>query len=205
MVLKNKLDKMTKSWLVILLAFLPFFHLLFSFFTNNLTADPIRTITIRTGWYALVFLFLTLVISPITLITKQKFQVNLRKIFGLMTFFYAFLHFLNFAWYDFGLNPDLILNELTTKPFIILGALALLDLLVLFIISFDPIKKKLGKIWFTLQKTLYFTSVIILTHFYLAKKGDKTLPLVFAAIFLVFLIFRIPLVKNLFSHKDKPG
>ena len=202
MVLKKKLDKKTSSWLVILLAFLPFFHLLYSYFTNNLSADPIRTITIRTGWYALIFLFLTLIISPISLVTKLKFQVNLGKIFGLMTFFYAFLHFLNFIWYDFGLNPGLILNEITTKPFIILGFLALLDLLILFIISFEPFRKKMGKTWFTLQKTVYFNTGLILVHFYLAKKGDKTLPFIFAGLFLIFLIFRIPFFKNLFAKQE---
>ena len=202
MVLKKKLDKKTSGWLVILLAFLPFFHLLYSYFTNNLSADPIRTITIRTGWYAMLCIFLTLFVSPLSLLFKLNLNVNLRKIFGLMAFFYAFLHFLNFIWYDFNLNLQLIFNEIRTKPFIILGSLAFFGLLLLSIISIKPLKKKLGKTWFTLQKTVYIITLIILTHFYLVKKGDKTLPIIFSGIFLLFLLFRIPFIKKLFSPKE---
>jgi sulfoxide reductase heme-binding subunit YedZ len=96
---------------------------------DQLTANPIREIQLRTGRYALFLLVLTLACAPVYNISGFKPVLSLRRILGLYAFGYALLHLLNFIGLDYGFNFALLWADISEKRYIIVGFIAFLILL----------------------------------------------------------------------------
>lgn len=182
---------------------LPLLILIFDYFTNNLTANPIQAATQRTGKTALTILVIMLAVTPVVSLTKASILSGMKKRLGLYAFMYAAIHFIIFTVVDYGLNFDWIVQTLTQKPYLILGLAAFIILLLMAITSFQWWKRKMGKNWKRLHRLVYAASVLIVLHFALAQKGDLFtlsgnlgLPLLYGIVLLVLLSFRIPIVKN---------
>ena len=181
---------------------LPLAHLLNSFFTDNLTANPIQTIEQRTGLYALTFLVLSLACSPLASILGWKELLLRRKALGNYGFLYAVLHVTTFFVIDYGLNLAAIWRDVWNKYYIIIGATAFLLLVPLAFTSFKYWMKRLGKNWKRLHRIVYFISPLVVLHFLLAVKGDITQlrgnlsqPLLYGAIVAILLMLRIRPIK----------
>ncbi len=180
---------------------IPLAILLVQFFTNNLGFNPVNTILKRTGRYAVLFLILSLTITPLRKILKLNVIYRLRKPLGLFAALYAGLHFATYAIWDFQLDLNLIWRAMIDNLFILIGAAALLILIVLAGTSFRKIQKKMGKTWVWLHRTVYLAAVLVILHYLFAIKGDLltlqgnyTQPLVAAGVLLVLFILRIPWV-----------
>ena len=187
---------------------LPAVVLLFSFFTGDLTANPIQALEQRTGIIALNFLLLSLACTPVSIITGYKKIVARKKALGNYAFLYASIHFLIFIGLDYGFDLQLILTDVGTKKFILFGLTALLLLLPLAVTSLNYWKKKLGPRWKTLHKLVYIISPIVTIHFLLSLKGDITQlqgnivkPLIYGGIILFLLLTRIPFVKAFLARR----
>lgn len=187
---------------------LPAVVLLFSFFTGDLTANPIQALEQRTGIIALNFLLLSLACTPVSIITGYKKIVARKKALGNYAFLYASIHFLIFIGLDYGFDLQLILTDVGTKIFILFGLTALLMLLPLAVTSLNYWKKKLGPRWKTLHKLVYIISPIVTIHFLLSLKGDITQlqgnivkPLIYGGIILFLLLTRIPFVKAFLARR----
>lgn len=76
---------------------LPFLLLATNAINNNLGTNPVETITHETGLWALRFLLITLVITPLRYLSKMHWLIKLRRMLGLFTFFYAVLHVLTYV------------------------------------------------------------------------------------------------------------
>lgn len=182
---------------------LPLALLLINFIAGDLTANPIQAATQRTGLTALVILTVMLAFTPLAAITHEPYWRSFRKPVGLYSFFYASLHMLIFAGLDFGLNLKLIGDQITQKPFILLGLTGFLLLLALAVTSFKVLKKKMGRHWKRLHRSVYFIAPLIVVHFVLAQKanpltaqGNILLPLILAGVIVILLILRVPFVKR---------
>lgn len=180
----------------------PLAHLLVSFFTDNLTANPIQAIEQRTGLYALTFLVLALSMSPLASILGWKDLTQRRRALGLYAFMYATLHVVTFFAIDYGLDLAAVWRDVWNKWYIILGAAAFLMLLPLAITSFKYWMKRLGKNWKRLHRLVYIIAPLVVIHFLLASKGnitqlqgDLSQPILYGAITATLLILRIPRVK----------
>jgi sulfoxide reductase heme-binding subunit YedZ len=178
-------------------------YLLYSFYTNNLTANPIQAIEQRTGIYALSFLVASLACTPAAAILGWKELIQRRKALGNYGFLYATLHVITFFVIDYGLDLGAIWRDVWNKAYIILGALAFLLLLPLAVTSFKYWMKRLGKNWKRLHRLVYFISPVVVIHFLLVTKGDITRlkgdlrqPILYGAITLGLLVLRIPPVKK---------
>jgi len=176
--------------------------------TDRLTFNPIQFIEQHLGRSALYMLLVTLAVTPVVTITGWKALPKHRRTFGLYTFGYFLLHFLTFAVLDYGLNLGEILRLASEKPFIWVGLLAGLILLVLAITSFKYWMKLLGKNWKRLHKTVYLAGVLVMLHYAWALKGSLTTlsgdivrPLLMAALLTLLLILRIPAVRRLVSRR----
>jgi methionine sulfoxide reductase heme-binding subunit len=181
---------------------LPLAHLLYSFFTDNLTANPIQTIEQRTGLYALTFLVLSLACTPLASILGWKELLLRRKALGNYGFLYALLHVTTFFVIDYGLDLVAVWQDVWNKYYIIIGATAFLLLIPLAFTSFKYWMRRLGKNWKRLHRIVYLISPLVLIHFLLAVKGDITQlkgnlsqPLVYGAIVALLLIVRITPIK----------
>jgi sulfoxide reductase heme-binding subunit YedZ len=126
--------------------------------------DPIKYIYTITGVASIVILFFTTIIS---LIKKWVNLIKYRKMIGLFSFFYAFLHLLNFIVFDMELDFVFAFEETLDKPFIYLGMIAFLLLLFMAITS----TKKLFKQFHRWHKVIYLALALGTIHFIMAQKS----------------------------------
>lgn len=188
---------------VLLGPLIPLVILVYDFFTNNLTINPIQAAEQRTGRIAIFLLTMTLACTPIQYLTRIPLFGSLRKPLGLYAFMYALIHFSIFTILDFNLVWSRLEKQLIEKPFIWLGVAALLILTILAATSFKWMMRILGKRWKQIHRLVYLAAVIVVIHYGLALKaniatlqGNVIKPFIYASIILLLLALRIPAVKT---------
>jgi sulfoxide reductase heme-binding subunit YedZ len=193
------MQKLKAHWLQILThvgALLPLGILAWDYAQNQLTANPIREITIRTGRSAIVLLLLSLACTPIYTLFGFKPVLRLRRPLGLYAVLYAGLHGLTFVGLDYGFDFALIGQELLQKRFVQVGVLAFLTLVPLAITSTRGWVARLGKNWKRLHRLVYLAALLAGVHFLWAVKANVRVPLLYGAALAVLLVVRIPAVQN---------
>ncbi len=202
------------QWCVHLGAWIPLAVLAYNAWSGDLTINPIQAAEQRTGDTAITFLILSLSCTPIHLLYGYRHVLKLRRPLGLYAFMYAAIHFAIFIWLDYGFDFSLLAQEFTQKPFILVGALALVILTSLALTSFDRSKIWLGKRWKKLHRMIYAASLLAVLHFAWASKGDIfTLsgdiirPLLAGVLVALLLCLRIPVVKRwvLSARRESPA
>ena len=86
--------------IVFLVCLVPLARLAWKGYEGNLGANPIEVITHSTGDWTLIFLLVTLSVTPLRKVTGQLWLIRFRRMFGLFAFFYVTLHFLTYVWLD---------------------------------------------------------------------------------------------------------
>lgn len=137
---------------------------------GDLTANPIEFITHFTGDWAIYFLTITLAITPIRRVTGWNRVIQLRRMFGLFSFFYATLHFLTWFVLDWFFDVRQMAEDVAMRPFITLGMATFLMLLALAVTSTQGSIRRLGRRWTQLHRLIYAAAVTALFHFWLARK-----------------------------------
>ncbi len=202
--MKNFFRRYTPLQIVMHLgAWYPLAHLIFDYLAGNLSVNFIQDLQQRTGRTAITLLMLTLSCSPLNLVFQWREPLKRRRALGLYTFMYATLHMLIFVDLDYGLAWSLILQTIFEKPYILVGVTTFLLLLPLAMTSFDIWKRRMGKNWKRLHKTIYILAPLAVLHYAWSKKGDLfTLsgdiirPLIYASILALLLILRITIVRK---------
>lgn len=181
--------------------------LIFDFAAGNVSPNPIQDLEQRTGRHALVLLVLSLLCTPLHTLFKWSEPLKRRRALGLYSFMYAVIHVIIFADLDFGLAWNTLLQEVVTKPRLVVGAIAFLLLIPLAVTSFDVWKKRLKKNWKRLHQVVYFIAPLVVLHYLWSKKGDVLSlqgeilqPLIYGAAIAILLILRIPQVRKVFSR-----
>jgi sulfoxide reductase heme-binding subunit YedZ len=195
----SRLDKLKARWLQILIhaaALTPLAVLVWDYALGQLTANPIREITLRTGKTALVLLVLSLACTPAYILFGFKQAIRLRRPLGLYAFLYAGLHGLTFVGLDFGFDLGLIVEEILQRRFVQAGMLAFLLLLPLAITSTRGWIRRLGKNWRRLHRLVYLVALLVVVHFVWLAKGDIREPLLYGALVALLLVVRIPAVRH---------
>jgi sulfoxide reductase heme-binding subunit YedZ len=156
------------------LALLPFASLLHGALTNTLGANPAEALIRGTGDWTLRLLCLTLAVTPLRQLAGWPALARLRRMFGLVTFFYAVLHFLAFAWLDMGFDVEAILKDIAKRPFILVGSAALLLLIPLAATSFNRAIKAIGAArWQRLHRAVYVVACLAILHFFWMRAGKN--------------------------------
>ena len=177
-----------------LLAALPFALMLKDTFSNALGADPVRSLTLRTGWWALSFLLLSLAMTPLRKITGSTAWIRYRRMLGLWAFVLACIHLNIYLILDLQGRWAQIFSDIAKRPYITVGFIAWLLLVPLALTSNAAAMRKLGRRWRRLHKMVYLIAPLGVLHFLWLVKKDQTEPLVFAAVLAVLLCAR--LLKN---------
>lgn len=185
-------------WAVTLAALTPLFWLLWRAAIGDLGVDPVNTINNVTGRAAIIALFLSLACTPLSTILGFHRALTVRKSLGLIAFLYVSLHLLNFVGLDYGLNPELIVQDaLLSKPYILAGGLAFLLLLPLAITSTRGWMRRLGKRWKQLHRLVYVAGALAVLHFlWQAKATERWEPAIYGALLILLLVVRIPPVRR---------
>jgi sulfoxide reductase heme-binding subunit YedZ len=162
--------------------------------TDQLGANPVDKFIRETGEWSLRFLWLTLLITPLRDIAGLPGLLRHRRALGVTAFFYAFIHFVAYAWLDQGWVLDDIVADVLKRNFILVGVIALLVMLPLALTSFNAAIRAIGgRRWQALHKLVYAVALLGLLHFYLKKaaKNDLAEVGVYAAILAVLLGWRV--------------
>jgi len=170
----------------------PAIWLVYALLTDQLGANPIESITRDTGLWALRFLWLTLLITPLCWLTGWNKLITLRRMLGLYVFFYALLHMLLYLWLDQFFDINEIIKDIIKRPFITIGFFTFTALIPLVITSNNAMVKRLGgKRWKKLHRLTYFIAIASSIHFYMLVKQDKSEPLFYIALLVVLLGVRV--------------
>ena len=174
-----------------LLALLPIGRIVWLGFNDDLGANPIEFIEHSTGTWALVFLLITLSMTPIRLLTGQVWVIQLRRILGLFMFFYASLHMVTYVWLDFAFFLDEIVIDVTKHPRILVGLAAFLLTIPLAITSNTFMIKKLKTNWKKLHQLVYLIALLAVVHYWMLVKKDLTEPIYYAVALALLLGIRV--------------
>lgn len=177
--------------LMILGCSIPLLWLFVDIARNNLGANPVQTLHIRLGDWALRFLWLTLAITPIQTLTKWRGMADYRHLFGLCTFIYATLHLLVYLVIDHNLMWRMIAIDIIESPYIWFGVLAYLIVFALAVTSPKFAKKRLGKNWKKLHRYIYIAAGAAIIHYFWQLKGNLAEPLLYLLLIFLLLGFRI--------------
>jgi sulfoxide reductase heme-binding subunit YedZ len=173
-------------------ALVPLALLFWDVYHKRVGANPGEFMTRTTGIMTLVFLMITLAVTPARKITGLNWLVKFRRMLGLFAFFYGFLHLLTYIWFDRYFNLRSIPGDVVTRPFIAFGMTAFFLMLPLAITSTNKMVKRLGgKRWSDLHKLVYAAGIAGALHFWLFVKSDTRLPLTFGFILLLLLGHRL--------------
>lgn len=173
-------------------ALVPLGMLLWDVYHKRVGANPLEFVTRTTGMLTLVFLLITLAVTPVRKILGLNWLVKFRRMLGLFAFFYGLLHLMTYIWFDRFFNLRSIPGDVASRPFIAIGMLAFFLMVPLAITSTNKMIKRLsGKRWNTLHKLIYATAVLGALHFWLLVKSDARLPLTFGFILLLLLGHRL--------------
>jgi len=193
-------QRLRTHWLRVLThaaALAPLVVLVGDYARDQLTVDPIREITLRTGRYALTLLILSLACTPARILFGFKQVMRLRRPLGLYAFLYAGLHGLTFVGLDYGFDLPLIVPAILEKRFVQVGLLAFLALLPLAITSTKGWVKRLGKHWKRLHRLAYLAAVLAVIHFtWVLKAGGRGRPLLYGVVVALLLVFRVPAIQS---------
>jgi sulfoxide reductase heme-binding subunit YedZ len=159
---------------------------------NRLGANPQNFLILTTGMMALIFLTLTLAVTPLRKVFGLNWMIQLRRMLGLYAFFYACLHFLCFYSLDRAFSFSSTLHEIVARKYIWFGITALLIMIPLAVTSTNAMIKRLGgKRWRALHRLAYVAAICGVIHYYMQVKADVRLPLAFAAALAILLGYRV--------------
>lgn len=182
--------KVLEWWLMLLAGLIPLWVLCYDAATEQLGANPIQALHIRLGDFALRFLCLSLLLTPLKQICNWRWALRYRRMIGLYAFFYASLHVLVYVGLDHGFNWRQIVLDVSESPYVIAGLIAFLCLLPLAITSTRAWQKRLGSDWKRLHRLIYLAAIAAIMHYFWMLKGNLVEPLFYALIIGLLLAFR---------------
>ena len=178
--------------LIFINSLVPLALLAWDAFFGKLGANPIEFFLRTTGVLTLLFLLITLAITPLRKRYGWNNLVKYRRMLGLYSFFYGFLHLAAYSIFDKSFSLSAIAGDVWERPFIAVGMLAFFLLVPLAVTSTNSMIKRLGgKRWQQLHKLTYLCAVGGVLHYYLIVKSDILMPLAFAAVLAALLGYRV--------------
>ncbi len=170
--------------------------------TMLMSVDPVQKLNRELGDWALIFLMVTLYIGPLSKILKRKNLIALRRMLGLLTYFYAVLHLASYIIIDLQLDWHEFVKDVTKRNFIILGMTSVVLLTPLALTSNNISLKILGsKSWKKLHYLVYPAAIIAIIHFFMMIRADYHRPIIYASLLFALLIYRIWTIE-IKKHQD---
>tara|TARA_R100000656_G_scaffold60814_1_gene47102 strand:+ start:44 stop:640 length:597 start_codon:yes stop_codon:yes gene_type:complete len=163
--------------LIFFLSLIPLIFIVYQTLTNQLGADPAKTIVLFTGEWTLYFLFITLAVTPLRrLINLKKIHFRWlqthRRMLGLFVLFYAMLHVTAFLVFILGLDFSRFAKELVERPYILVTIPAVILLVALGVTSTKGMMRRLGKNWLRLHKSIYLIAILAWLHVFMQVRSS---------------------------------
>ena len=192
--LRNRLRQPLAKWVLVVLSLVPFAYLCAGVYFDSLGPNPAEYLIRASGDLTLRFLCITLLITPLRIITQWPEWLLFRRSLGLLTFFYACIHALCYSLLDMSWAWDEIAQDIVKRPFIAVGVAGMLLLTALAATSFNAAVKVMGaKRWRQLHRAVYGIAVLAILHFFWMRATKRNFDEVwlYAGILGVLLGFRV--------------
>ena len=163
---------------------------------HQLGADPAKELVLIQGEWAIRFLILTLLVTPVRKLTTWVQVSGLRRMLGLFTFFYASLHLLAYSLLLLELDFSALGGEVVKRPYITIGFLAWLMLIPLVGTSTQLMMRRLGKSWRKLHSLVYGIALLAVFHVFWIAKSSYLNATIYGVMLLSLLIYRLFVRKN---------
>ena len=181
---------------VFIICLWPLGTIILDIYHNELGAEPVKKIMNHFGEWTLIFICLTLTMSPLKRITNLGFWIKFRIMLGLFVFFYATIHLLTYVGLDYRFDWEPIINDVIKKKYIFIGFSAWLLLIPLAITSSQKMIKILGRNWKNLHRLVYVIAIFGSLHYIWLSKTIFFKPLIYTLIIVVLLALRIKIKKR---------
>lgn len=158
---------------------------------HYLGADPARELVLIQGQWAIHFLILTLLVTPVRQITSWIQIARLRRMLGLFTFFYASLHLTAYSALLLELDFSSVGIELVERPYITVGFLAWLLLLPLALTSTNHMVRMLGQNWRRLHRIVYAIALLGVVHVFWLAKSSYFDAFIYGSLLIILLGYRL--------------
>jgi sulfoxide reductase heme-binding subunit YedZ len=160
--------------------------------TSSLGVNPIEKTTHETGIWALRWLLLGLAVTPVRRLTGWNQVIRLRRTIGLFAFGYAAVHLATYVVLDQFFDWPSIAADLTRRPYIVAGAVAVVSLTPLAVTSTAGWIRRLGgRNWQRLHRLAYVAAIAAVVHYWWLVKADVSSPRRYAIALAVLLGVRV--------------
>lgn len=177
--------------LLLTVLLLPLAVMVVQLFTGGLGANPVEEVLHRLGIWTLRLLLLTLAITPLRRLTGWNGLIRYRRPIGLTAFAYGVLHLFAYVGLDQFFDWPVLLEDITERPFIIVGSLALLLMVPLAVTSTRNWIRRLGRNWTRLHRLVYLSAAAGTLHFWWGVKKDLREPALYALLLVILLVLRL--------------
>jgi sulfoxide reductase heme-binding subunit YedZ len=154
-------------------------------------ARPLNDVIHRAGFWMLMFLLVTLAITPLRRIIRFGQLIDVRRMLGVGAFVYGAAHI---SLYTADQMFDLfkVASEIVQRVYLIIGFTALIGLAALAATSTDAMVRRLGALrWQRLHYAVYGIGVLALIHYFQQTKADVSVPTFTAGVFTWLMGYRI--------------
>ena len=186
---------------IFVLSLAPFLIITYKIFFNKLGPEPVKEITHFTGEWTLIFICLTLSMSPLKKLTKLSLWINSRRMLGLFVFFYATLHLLTYVGLDYRFDWQPIFDDVIKKKYVFIGFAAWILLIPLVITSSKKMVRLLKNNWKKLHRLVYVIAIFGALHYIWLSKTIFFKPMIYSLIIFLLLLLRFKF-KNINSLKN---
>ncbi|HEV7646081.1 MAG TPA: protein-methionine-sulfoxide reductase heme-binding subunit MsrQ [Pyrinomonadaceae bacterium] len=161
-------------------------------FRGQLGANPIEFFLRTTGMLTLIFLLITLSVTPLRKLLGWNSLIKYRRLLGLYAFFYVCLHFSTYIIFDRGGNLASTAGDIVQRPFIAIGMASFFMMIPLAITSTNGWVKRLGgKRWAKLHRLIYYIGIGGVVHYWMIVKSDIFYPAMFGLVLAILLGYRV--------------
>ncbi len=182
--------------IVFFLSLWPIYLITYQIVFNQLGPEPVDRIINHFGEWTLIFILLTLSMTPLRKITKSVEWIKFRRMLGLFTFFYASIHMLSYVGLDYRFDFEPLINDVLKKKFIFIGFSAWLLLIPLAVTSSERMVRLLKQNWKKIHRLIYVIAIFGVLHFIWLSKTIFFKPLIFLILLIILLLFRVKITKS---------
>ena len=187
--------------LVFFLSLWPIYVISYQIIFNQLGPEPVDRIINHFGEWTLIFILLTLSMTPLKKITKSVEWIKFRRMLGLFTFFYASIHMLSYVGLDYRFDFEPLINDVLKKKFIFIGFSAWLLLIPLAVTSSERMVRLLKQNWKKIHRLIYIIGIFGVLHYIWLSKTIFFKPLIYLIVLIILLLFRIKLLNQLLKSE----